>query len=47
MTLLRAAGLQVTSMPWTGVASMLLWPLFLPLLASVLAPWSYSRLRHI
>ncbi len=47
VTLLRAAGLQLASMPWTSVASMLLWPLFLPLLASVLAPWSYSRLRHM
>lgn len=46
VTLLRAAGAELASMPWTSVASMLLWPLFLPLLASVLAPWSYSRIRH-
>jgi hypothetical protein len=46
VTLLRAAGVQLAGVPWTNVASMLLWPLFLPLLASVLAPWSYSRLRH-
>jgi hypothetical protein len=34
-------------MSWTGVASMLLWPLLLPLFASVAAPWSYSRVRHL
>jgi hypothetical protein len=46
VTLLHAAGVQLAGMPWTSAASTLLWPMFLPLLASVLAPWSYSRLRH-
>jgi len=46
MALLGAAGVQFASMPWTSIASMLLWPLFLPLFTSALAPWSYSRVRH-
>jgi hypothetical protein len=46
VTLLHAAGAELASMPWTSVTSMLLWLLFLPLLAGVLAPWSYSRIRH-
>jgi len=46
VALLGVAGVQFTSMPWTSIASMLLWPLFLPLFTSALAPWSYSRVRH-
>ena len=30
-----------------GTGVQLLWALFLPLFTSVLAPWSYSRVRHI
>jgi hypothetical protein len=30
-----------------GAGAQLLWPLFLPLFTSVLAPWSYSRVRHL
>jgi hypothetical protein len=47
VTLLRAAGVQLAGMPWTSIAPMLLWPLFLPLSASALAPWAYSRIRHL
>jgi hypothetical protein len=47
VTLRRAAGLQMASMPWASVASMLMWPLFLPLFTGALAPWSLSRVRHL
>jgi hypothetical protein len=47
VTLRRAAGLEFAHLPWTSVASMLLWPLFLPLFTSALAPWSLSRVRHL
>ena len=47
VTLRRAAGLEFASMAWTSVVSMLLWPLFLPLFTSALAPWSLSRVRHL
>jgi len=46
VALRRAAGVEFASMPWISIASMLLWPLFLPLFTSALAPWSYSRVRH-
>ena len=47
VTLRRAAGVEFSEMPWTSVASTLLWPLFLPLFTSALAPWSLSRVRHL
>jgi hypothetical protein len=45
LTMLRAAGVQLagTSMPY---AFWMLSPLLLPLMASALAPWSLSRVRH-
>ena len=46
VTLLRAAGVQLAGMPTTDAAWMLS-PTLLPLMASVLAPWSLSRIRHM
>jgi hypothetical protein len=46
LTMLRAAGVQLAAMPATNAVSMLL-PALLPLMASVLAPWSLSRIRHM
>jgi hypothetical protein len=43
--LLQGAGVQLAGMPASSAVSML-WPLLLPLMFSVLAPWSLSRLRH-
>jgi hypothetical protein len=45
LTMLRAAGVQLadTSTPY---AFWMLSPVLLPLMASVLAPWSLSRVRH-
>jgi hypothetical protein len=45
VTVLNAAGVPLTTMPVTDIALML-WPALLPLTASVLAPWSLSRIRH-
>ena len=45
LTLLHAAGVQLAGMSAAGVVGML-WPVLLPLMASVLAPWSLSRIRH-
>jgi hypothetical protein len=45
VTVLSAAGVPLTTMPATDIASMLS-PALLPLMASVLAPWSLSRIRH-
>jgi hypothetical protein len=45
LTLLRAAGVHVADMPTTH-AAWILSPTLLPLMASVLAPWSLSRVRH-
>ena len=45
VTVLTAAGVPLSTMPATDVASMLS-PALLPLMASVLAPWSLSRIRH-
>jgi hypothetical protein len=44
-TVLGAAGVPLSTMPATDVVVMLS-PALLPLLASVLAPWSLSRIRH-
>jgi hypothetical protein len=44
-TLLAKASVTLSEMPASNVASMLTL-LLLPLLASVLAPWSFSRIRH-
>jgi hypothetical protein len=45
VALLRATGVQLGAMPTTDAAWMLS-PVLLPLMASVLAPWSLSRVRH-
>jgi len=46
VTLLSANGVRLGELPMTAAAGMLS-PVLLPLLASVLAPWSLSRVRHI
>jgi hypothetical protein len=46
VTLLHAAGMQLAAMP-TMDAAWMLSPALLPLMASVLAPWSLNRIRHI
>jgi hypothetical protein len=46
VTLLRAAGVRFVDMPAT-YAFWMLSPVLLPVMASVLAPWSLSRLRHV
>jgi hypothetical protein len=45
LTLLRAAGVSLAGMPAADAVRMLS-PTLLPLTISVLAPWSYSRVRH-
>jgi hypothetical protein len=45
LTVLRAAGLSLADMPPADAVRMLS-PALLPLTLSVLAPWSYSRVRH-
>jgi hypothetical protein len=45
LTLLRAAGVSLNGMP-AADAVRLLSPALLPLMFGVLAPWSYSRVRH-
>ena len=45
LTVLRAAGVSLAGMPTTNYVWMLS-PALLPLMASVLAPWSLSRIRH-
>ena len=45
LTMLRAAGVSLAGMPTTNAVWMLS-PALLPLMASVLAPWSLSRIRH-
>jgi hypothetical protein len=45
LTILNAAGLSLADMPATDVARMLA-PAMLPVMIGVLAPWSYSRVRH-
>ena len=46
LTVLKAAGVQFAGMHVAGVVG-ILWPVLLPLVASALAPWSLSRVRHI
>jgi hypothetical protein len=46
VTLLRATGLPLAEIP-TVAAVWMLTPVLLPLTASVLAPWSLSRVRHV
>ncbi len=46
LTMLRAAGLSLAEKPAADALRMLL-PALLPLTISVLAPWSYSRVRHL
>jgi hypothetical protein len=45
LTVLRAAGLSLADLPAADAVRMLS-PALLTLTASVLAPWSYSRIRH-
>ena len=45
LTMLRAAGVSLAGMPTTNFVWMLS-PALLPLTVSVLAPWSFSRIRH-
>ena len=45
VTVLRAAGVQLSGMPVTEAVWMLS-PVLLPLTVSALAPWSLSRIRH-
>jgi hypothetical protein len=46
VTLLHAAGVQLAGMPpWNAI--WMLSPALLPLMVSVLAPWSLNRIRHI
>jgi len=45
LTMLRAAGVSLAGMPTTNYVWMLS-PALLPLMASVLSPWSLSRVRH-
>ena len=45
LTVLGATGVSLAAMPTTNAAWMLS-PALLPLLVSVLAPWSLSRIRH-
>jgi hypothetical protein len=45
LTVLRSAGLSLADMPAADAVRMLS-PAWLPLTVSVLAPWSYSRVRH-
>lgn len=46
VTLLRATGVQLDALAPSDALGML-WPAVLPLTASVLAPWSLSRVRHL
>jgi hypothetical protein len=46
LTMLRAAGVALAGMPATG-GVLILTPALIPLTLSVLAPWSYSRIRHL
>lgn len=46
LTLLRAAGLSLAELPATEAVRMVS-PALVPFATSVLAPWSYSRVRHI
>jgi hypothetical protein len=45
VTVLNAAGVPLSAMPARDAVGMLS-PVLLPLMASVLAPWSLSRIRH-
>jgi hypothetical protein len=46
LTVLHAAGMQLAGMPATNAVSILS-PVLVPLMVSVLAPWSLNRIRHI
>jgi hypothetical protein len=46
LTLLGAAGVAVTGMPAADAVRMLA-PVLMPLTIGVLAPWAYSRVRHL
>jgi ABC-type xylose transport system permease subunit len=46
LTVLYAAGVQFAGMQVSGIVG-ILWPVLLPLVASAVAPWSLSRVRHI
>ena len=46
LTVLHMAGVQLGGMSAMNALSVV-WPALLPLMASGLAPWSYSRIRHV
>ena len=46
LTMLRAAGVSLAGMPAADAAWMLS-PALMPLTLGLLAPWSYSRIRHL
>jgi hypothetical protein len=46
LAVLNAAGVQLAGMHVAGIVG-ILWPVLLPLVASAVAPWSLSRVRHI
>lgn len=46
LTVLHAGGMELAAMPAID-AIKLLWPILLPLMISVVAPWSLSRIRHM
>ena len=46
LTALHIAGVQLAGMSAINAISVA-WPALLPLMASGLAPWSYSRIRHV
>jgi hypothetical protein len=46
LTVLHIVGVQLAGMSAMNAMSVV-WPAFLPLMASGLVPWSYSRIRHI
>jgi hypothetical protein len=45
LSTLHIAGVRLAGMSATNAISVVA-PAWLPLMASVLAPWSYSRIRH-
>jgi hypothetical protein len=45
LAVLHASDVRIAAMP-VGTAVSVLWPILLPLMASVAAPWSLSRVRH-
>ena len=46
VTVVDSTGVPLSRMPATDAVRLLMWPTLLPLMVSVLAPWSLSRVRH-